>query len=197
MQDYPTCAFPGCLNGGRKKKGLCSTHYGQSRTGKPLFEINTSQRRRGSPPRIICDEVMCPVPGLIGPCHVFRGGKSDGYGVIGLGGSANMGQVHKYILEKENGPVPDGLVLDHQCRVRACCNTDHLRVVTVKVNVTENIVGVNWQLQAAKTHCLQGHPFDEANTYRYVTDGRTSRHCRECSRLSMQKRRLKLKGIAP
>jgi hypothetical protein len=33
-----------------------------------------------------------------------------------------------------------------------------------------------------RTHCPQGHPYDEANTLRYVHDGRTDRKCRTCAR---------------
>lgn len=201
MQSYPTCAFPGCLNGGRRKKGLCLGHYSQSRTGRPLRPIWATQRRPGTPPRITCDEVMCPVPGLIGPCHVYRGGKNEGgYGSIGIEDGGGTALVHKYVWEKEIGPVPEGLVLDHQCRVHGCCNTDHLRPVTRKVNSTENVIGSAPQLMAAKTHCPQGHPYDEANTYWHVTADRTHRQCRECKRvqccLAARRRRLKLKGVA-
>lgn len=196
MPSNLTCSFPGCLNGGRIKKGWCAAHYDQSRTGRPLVPVNTRQRKKGSPPRIICDEVACPVPGLTGPCHVFRGDvSSKGYGRVGAFGRKGHVLVHIYIWEKENGPIPDGLVVDHQCRVRACCNTDHLRIVTRAVNSTENVVGSAPQLQRAMTHCKRGHPFDEENTY-WRLDGH--RGCKECQRahvrLWQRQRRLKLKG---
>lgn len=189
MPSNLTCAFPGCLNV-RRKKGLCSTHYNQSRTGQPLRPLYSTKRPNGTPPRIICDEVTCPVPGLIGPCHVFRGSKDgDGYGHVRfLGGRV---KVHRYIWEKENGPIPDDLEIDHQCRVTGCCNTDHLRAVTHKVNTTENIVGANWQKNLAKTHCPQGHPYSDENTY---ING-TNRQCRKCHRMAYRKKRLKLKGM--
>ena len=34
--------------------------------------------------------------------------------------------VHRYAYEWANGPIPDGLVIDHLCRVTACVNPDHL-----------------------------------------------------------------------
>jgi len=42
------------------------------------------------------------------------------------------GHLAAYIIK--NGPVPDGMMLDHRCRVRACCNPDHLEPVTPKEN---------------------------------------------------------------
>jgi len=37
---------------------------------------------------------------------------------------------------------------------------------------------------AAKTHCLEGHPYDEENTFK---DSRGSRHCRECNRTAVKR----------
>lgn len=180
MPSKSTCSFPGCPNGGRIKAGLCNAHYHQKRRGLQLSPVREPRRKCGTPPRIICDEMMCPFPGLIGPCHVFRGKKNEG----GYGRLPGGGLVHAYIWEKENGPIEDKLVLDHQCRVHACCNTDHLRPVTRKVNSTENVIGSKWQLNAAKTHCMRGHPFNEQNTDRRGNH----RRCKEC-------RRLKLVGV--
>jgi hypothetical protein len=76
------------------------------------------------------------------------------------------------------GPIPDGLQLDHLCRVRACCNPEHLEPVTNKVN---NHRGESLNAQSArKTHCDHGHEYTEANTYRSQTTG--YRNCRECRR---------------
>lgn len=42
---------------------------------------------------------------------------------------------------------------------------------------------------AARTHCAQGHPYDEANTYLYA--GR--RHCKTCMQNRQRTRRAKRK----
>lgn len=41
---------------------------------------------------------------------------------------------HVWFWEDVNGPVPDGLEIDHLCRVPACVNPDHLEAVTSGVN---------------------------------------------------------------
>lgn len=194
MQRYSMCSFPGCERP-HVAKGFCHAHHRQSRKGQPLYPVHSTQRKAGTAPRVICDEVMCLVPGLIGPCHVVRGGKNKaGYGTVRMQGS-NMTLVHRYIWEKENGDIPEGMMVDHRCRNRACCNVDHLRVVTPKINATENVVGSAPQLMAAKTHCPKGHPYDTENTYVYIAAKQINRLCRECGRLKTQKRRLKLKGV--
>lgn len=43
--------------------------------------------------------------------------------------------VHRGAWIQKNGPVPEGPVLDHVCRVRSCCNPDHLRAVTTQENI--------------------------------------------------------------
>jgi hypothetical protein len=88
-------------------------------------------------------------------------------------------KAHRYAWEQKHGPIPAGLVVDHRCRNRACINLDHLRIVTRHVSNTENIVGANYQLNAAKTRCKHGHEFDVVNTC-WLRDG--TRQCRQCSR---------------
>ncbi len=174
------CAFPGCTKK-RVAKGFCPAHWYQQRHGKTLRPLFQTQRPYGSPPRIICDEVPCNVPWLSGFCHVPRGDKlHKGYHrVHGEDGKKIL--VHRLCWIREIGPIEDGLMIDHQCRNRACCNTDHLRVVTRLVNTMENVVGSAWQLTKAQTHCKRGHPFDEANTYHPPRQPHT-RQCRQCKR---------------
>ena len=42
---------------------------------------------------------------------------------------------HKYMYEKKHGQVPEGMELDHLCRVTLCVNPDHLEAVTHTQNM--------------------------------------------------------------
>ena len=37
---------------------------------------------------------------------------------------------HRYAWERVNGPIPDGMLLDHTCWNKSCVNVDHLRLAT-------------------------------------------------------------------
>lgn len=84
---------------------------------------------------------------------------------------------HRVAYELSIGPIPDGLQLDHLCRVRNCVRPDHLEPVTCRENLLRGDT-ITARCVAA-THCPHGHPYDEANTYRSPTNG--SRSCRACS----------------
>lgn len=179
-QSSDKCQFPGCERD-TWAVNLCNAHYKQKRRGITLKPIHSTRRPSGTPPRIQYDEVPCPKPWLKGPCHVWRGSKDrDGYGQTRFNG--RYVGVHRYVWELAKGKIGEGMEIDHQCQVKACCNVDHLREVTHQVNMTENIEGTGWQVNLAKTHCPKGHPYDEANTY--YRPGTNYRDCRECRRLN-------------
>jgi hypothetical protein len=67
------------------------------------------------------------------PCWVWQLYlKPDGYGMVRRGQVILNAHV-SYWLDR-NGPVPEGLELDHLCRVKACVNPDHLEPVTHQEN---------------------------------------------------------------
>ena len=37
---------------------------------------------------------------------------------------------HKYVWQKKHGLVPEGFCLHHLCHNRACCNPDHLQLIS-------------------------------------------------------------------
>jgi hypothetical protein len=42
---------------------------------------------------------------------------------------------HRILFERERGPIPVGLDLDHLCRIRSCVNPAHLEPVTRQKNL--------------------------------------------------------------
>ena len=112
-------------------------------------------------------------------CWLWRGYRSgSGYGAINLNRRSHC--AHRLAYTFLVGPIPDGLELDHLCRNRLCVNPAHLEPVTTRENVLRGN-GPAAQ-HARKTHCVNGHPYDESNTY-YEKGGRW-RRCRACSRAS-------------
>lgn len=74
------------------------------------------------------------------------------------------------------GPVPDGLELDHLCRVRRCVNPDHLEPVTHAENVRRAAEALR---SARGGRCVRGHNVAEVGVYT-TRSGR--RVCQECRR---------------
>lgn len=181
------CSFANCARHA-KKRGMCDAHYRQWRKRGQLTPLRR-MRKFGSDPIIDYDERPCPNPELKGPCHVVRCTNPNAR----YGATYHKGvqvSTHRYVWEKENGPIPDGLVVDHVCRVKMCCNKDHLRLVTNAVNAMENSIGSPAVINSEKTQCKRGHPFDAENTY--IHNGR--RICRECARLANKKARIAKKS---
>lgn len=103
-------------------------------------------------------------------CRVWTGSKVYGYGHTTLDGKS--WRVHRLVYEHFKGLIPEGLVIDHLCRNRACANPDHLEAVTQKVNFNRAPNGM-----LARTHCPAGHPYEGDNLV-IKPDGK--RRCRTC-----------------
>jgi hypothetical protein len=102
--------------------------------------------------------------------------KPTGYGNFWDG--ARYVLAHRFAYALLMGPIPEGLTIDHLCRVRYCVNPDHMDVVTLQENNERGMtLGVR---NAAKTHCPHGHAYDLVNTY--IDPGRGHRHCVTCMR---------------
>src|SRR5229473_3522034 len=60
---------------------------------------------------------------------------------------------HRWMYEHYFGPVPEGKMLDHKCRLRRCVNPYHLQVVTNAENLATADYSKNRLRQVSKTHC--------------------------------------------
>ena len=112
--------------------------------------------------------------------------KPNGYGIAAHEGKVRS--VHRLIYTFLVGPIPDAYELDHTCHTndvvcpgdgnclhRRCVNPAHLEPVTHRENTRRGrgFAGIN----ARRTHCPSGHPYDEANTLVSRTGGRSCRPC--------------------
>ena len=81
---------------------------------------------------------------------------------------------HRLSYVEHRGQIPDGLVVDHLCRVPACVNPSHLEPVTQGENVRRGLNPIARNPWFA--HCPNGHPYGGDNLYSH----RGHRHCRAC-----------------
>lgn len=126
----------------------------------------------------------CPNTG----CWFWTGAeRGGGYGTASLENRARP--AHWLVYAALRGPVPKDHELDHLCRVRPCCNPDHLEPVTHKENMRRSpVAGIaRATQQSTKTHCPKGHPYSGDNLM--VFEGRAwqkpraqNRICRICHR---------------
>lgn len=159
-------------------------------------------------------------------CWIYGRAKTDtGYGVIRHDGV--LLYVHRVIAEAAWGPIPEGVHVDHLCRIRACCHPLDLEHVSPAENnqrawdaltcqnrhrwreetVLDTRDGTQRCLRCLEeglprrprpaTHCKHGHELTEANTYRAPKTGK--RQCRTCiARRSLeQAKRRRLSGDTP
>lgn len=110
-------------------------------------------------------------------CHIWQSGKDkDGYGLVTVDNRSR--RVHRLRYEQEVGPIPEGMQLDHfVCETPSCCNPAHVRPVTARENSLRgrSVSAVN----AAKTHCPQGHALTPDNVFP-VHKRNGQRGCKKC-----------------
>ena len=114
-----------------------------------------------------------------GPCWVWTACRyKSGYGKFGVKGKTM--RAHRVAFVFDSGePIPEGLVLDHECVNPPCVNPRHLKAVTNKVNILagRGPTAVN----SRKSVCLRGHELSEENTYLELRGGEVvGRKCRVC-----------------
>ncbi|MEU8805029.1 HNH endonuclease signature motif containing protein [Streptomyces anthocyanicus] len=121
-----------------------------------------------------------------GPCHLWTGGArskrphdrgmfGEYYGAFSLNGRTV--RAHQYAYEQAHGPIPAGAEVDHRCRRRDCVNVAHLEMTDHRTNTLRSTGPT--AINARKTHCAHGHPYDATNTRRRPDN---SRACRTCER---------------
>ena len=115
-----------------------------------------------------------------------------GYGVVHINRWKRK-KAHRAVWEGSRGLIPEGLVIDHKCRVRNCINIHHMRKVTNKVNV---LAGIGYTAQKSRqTHCIKGHILSKDN----LVTVKRFRACLICQRqrnkLYMRRIRQLAKGL--
>lgn len=73
-------------------------------------------------------------------CWTWKLSLSNGYGKFKMG--AKTQYAHRVSFSIENGPIPEGMQIDHICHKRSCVKPAHLRLVTIGQN-QENRAGAS------------------------------------------------------
>lgn len=102
----------------------------------------------------------------LGPCWVWGGARSGGYGRMSVAGKDTL--VHRWAYERFVGPVPERFDLDHLRRNKACVNVAHLEAVTHQENTLRGV---------RRPFCKHGHEYTAENT---ISRSNGSRTCRKC-----------------
>lgn len=171
-----TCSVEGCLRdlGPRGRRGMCSMHY--QRWLKDGDPGEAALRPSRLVPTI---ERFWAKVDKTDDCWLWTGVRiSNGYGSFRVEGAMRL--AHRFAYELLVGPIPDGLQIDHLCRVKHCVNPLHLEPVTQAENVRRG---------HDARGCIHGHPWTEESTY--IRPGNGARQCRICRKESARRHYLK------
>lgn len=167
------CVVDGCIRPRPYRYGYCTLHWQRmQRYGSPTLPV-----RQTTDQRFDAKWRLDPATG----CHVWIGTRvSGGYGNFYWRPGETI-RAHVYAWTRRNGPVPEGLCLDHyECDNPPCCNPEHLRAVTPAQNALRSRTSP-LAVNAAKTHCIHGHEFTDENTY-HPPKRPNERQCIACIR---------------
>ena len=164
-----TCSVEGCERP-VSARGWCKSHYARwYKHGDPLHARPSDLER-----------FMKNVAKSGEGCWLWTAILTNGYGKFSDG--RRVVKAHRWAYEHLAAPIPDGMDIDHLCRVRNCVNPGHLEAVTHQENVKRGLMPqIMRERHAAVTHCPRGHEYTEQNTYRHTNKkGYVSRSCIIC-----------------
>lgn len=174
-----------CVVCGRavEARGLCHACYERNRRNGTL---PPKQPRPSSVERFLSKVAVTDA------CWLWAASlNKDGYGQFK--GEQGMVKAHRWSYQWFVGTIPEGLTIDHLCRVRHCVNPDHLEVVTQAENVRRN------PAYGTETHCVHGHERTERNTAWVrpkFAPHRTWRKCKDCDSEAQRKLRARRREAA-
>lgn len=125
-------------------------------------------------------------------------GKRDtfGYGVITLYDGAPRTSAHRVSWMIHYGIIPESMFVFHKCDNPPCSNPEHLFIGTHIDNMRDAVQKGRHRTPPNKwvnqTHCVNGHLFDERNTYMY----KCHRFCRKCRAAAEARRRDRILAVA-
>jgi hypothetical protein len=118
-------------------------------------------------------------------CLIWPAAVDRGYGRLHVDGKSR--RVHRVVWELKHGPIPDGLTIDHLCRIRSCCNTEHMELVTALENYerAKPFRAKAMGLASRGDECKNGHPYSPETT-KIRSNGH--RRCLTCDAANREQR---------
>jgi hypothetical protein len=106
---------------------------------------------------------------------------AGGYGLLWLGWRHVLAHRVAWVYAAGE-PIPDGLTVDHLCRVRSCVNAAHLEAVTQRENTARGDAPAAATVRACaeRGECARGHDLTRPDAWKVRRDG--GRRCRQCER---------------
>lgn len=112
--------------------------------------------------------------------------QSAGYAQVGWkdGAKVRNTTAHRAAWQHYNGPIPQGMTIDHVCHVRPCVNPWHLRLMAHALNSADQ-PQIKTCVETGRT-CAFGHP---------IVQGTGKAFCRTCK--NERRRRRRAMGLPP
>ncbi len=171
----PSCSVEGC-DRPQHARGFCFRDYARVRANGTPFLLTAEERFWAKVDQHDPDG-----------CWPWIGSLStEGYGKYGAGGQG----AHRRAWMLAYGPIPQGMSVLHHCDNRPCCKPTDLFLGTQADNMAD-MLAKGRSHEQRKTHCPQGHFYDEANTIWY----RGWRRCRACKRQRDRRRSWRREGM--
>lgn len=146
-------------------RGWCAKHYARwNKTGSPLGTNRPTVR----------SEALLSKVDTSREHWMWTGTTLEGYGIFNW--RKTKAKAHRAVYELLEGPIPQGLELDHLCQITLCVRPSHLEPVTHRVNILRGSSPA--AVNARKTHCLNGHEYTPETAYERPGGGRRCRTCR-------------------
>jgi hypothetical protein len=123
-------------------------------------------------------------------CWLWLGGLANGYGMYSDADGTMC--AHRFAYTITIGAIPEGLQLDHLCRVRNCVNPEHLEPVTPRTNTLRSNTpqAIQRRQRLLTGVCRNGHPIKTTST--------TKRwRCTQCESAAERERRRARREMLP